>query len=197
MDKKFEFSPDKIEKVLISDVFPNNWNPKEATPREMENIKKSLEINGYAQPILAREKDNGYEIIDGFHRYSVLKDLGYKELYIYNAGKISDEDAKAMTIWMQTQVEFDEKLLAPLAIELNKLDIELPYTNQEMVKFENMAFDMNTGEVKEDALVEVDETEPPKSKLGEIYHLGEHRLMCGDSTDPETSRSLCKSLKES
>ena len=140
----FEFAPDKIQKVSIEQVVPNDWNPKEASPQEMENIKKSLEINGYAQPILVREKDGGFEIIDGFHRFSALKELGYKELYIYNAGKISDEQAKAMTIWMQTQVAFNDIQLAPLVMELNSLDFQLPYDEKEINKFKELVqFDFN------------------------------------------------------
>lgn len=134
----FEFTPEKIQKVSIEQVVPNDWNPKEASSQEMENIKKSLEINGYAQPILVREKDGSFEIIDGFHRFSALKELGYKELYIYNAGKISDEQAKAMTIWMQTQVAFDDIQLAPLVMELNSLNFELPYDDKEIEKFKDL-----------------------------------------------------------
>lgn len=191
MDKTFEFDPNKIERVSIEKIKPNTWNPKPENPPEMEKIKRSLEINGYAQPILVRKVEDGYEILDGQHRYLAAKELGYEELYIYNAGEVNDEEAKAMTIWMQTQVSFDDQLLAPLAMELKRLDMELPYSDKEMIKFENMlAFDMNTGETKEDETPEVDENEPPKSKLGEVYALGRHKLMCGDSTSAEDVQAL-------
>ncbi len=143
--KKFEFKKENLLKVDIDKVHPNSWNPKEPNTKEYENVKKSLEINGYAQPILVREDGDGFEIIDGQHRFLAAKELGYSEIYIYNAGQISDEDAKSMTIWMQTQVPFDEVQLAPIVVELNKLDIKLPYTDEEIVTFEKMTqFDFDT-----------------------------------------------------
>lgn len=143
--KKFEFKKENLLKVDINKVHPNSWNPKEPNTKEYENVKKSLEINGYAQPILVREDGDGFEIIDGQHRFLAAKELGYSEIYIYNAGQISDEDAKSMTIWMQTQVPFDEVQLAPIVVELNKLDITLPYTDEEIVTFEKMTqFDFDT-----------------------------------------------------
>lgn len=143
--KKFEFKKENLLKVDIDKVHPNSWNPKEPNTKEYENVKKSLEINGYAQPILVREDGDGFEIIDGQHRFLAAKELGYSEIYIYNAGQISDQDAKSMTIWMQTQVPFDEVQLAPIVVELNKLDITLPYTDEEIVTFEKMTqFDFDT-----------------------------------------------------
>ena len=196
MEKTFEFDPNKIERVGIEKIKPNSWNPKPENPPEMEKIKRSLEINGYAQPILVRKLDDGYEILDGQHRYLAAKELGYKELYIYNAGEVDDEEAKAMTIWMQTQVSFDDQLLAPLAIELKRLDMELPYSEKEMIKFENMlSFDMNLGETVEDEVPENKENEPTKSKLGEVYSLGRHRLICGDCTDIDTINKLMDGSK--
>lgn len=156
--KKFEFDEKNIRKVNINNIHVNSWNPKEPNSKEYENIKKSLEINGYAQPILVREDGDKYEIIDGQHRFLAAKELGYSEIYIYNAGKISDEDAKSMTIWMQTQVPFDEVELAPLVVELNKLDIKLPYTEEQILDFENMAkFDFNEGYEEKEPEVEDNE----------------------------------------
>lgn len=160
MNGKFEFDPANIVIADIEDIVPNDWNPKDATEEEMANIKRSLALNGYAQPILVREIDGGYEIIDGFHRYQAAKELGYDKLYVYNAGVVSDQDAKAMTIWMQTQVEFQEIELAPLVVELNSLNIELPYSEKQLEEFTNLAqFDFN------EAYKETDPTEPLDEKM--------------------------------
>lgn len=139
MDKTFEFSPENIKKVAIDKISKNSWNPKLDNPPEMENIKKSLKLNGYAQPILVRQTNDGYEVIDGAHRYMAAKELGYKELYVYDAGKVSDEEAKSLTIWMQTQVPFYELDLAPLAVELSDAGMELPFTEAEILDFKNMS----------------------------------------------------------
>lgn len=138
MEKKFEFDEAKIKKVSIDEVSPNTWNPKADTSPKYDKIKQSLEVNGYAQPIMVREKDGGYEIIDGYHRYKAALELGYSEIYVYDEGVVSDEDAKAMTIFMQTQVPFDKIMLAPLALELKSMDIELPFTDREIQGFEKI-----------------------------------------------------------
>lgn len=147
MGKKiFEFDKSKVIKVAIDKVIPNTWNPKTDNPKEFENIKKSLRVNGYAQPIMVREKGDKYEVIDGEHRLRAAKELGYQEIYIYNNGQVSDEDAQAMTLFMQTQVPFDEIELAPLVVELSKANIELPYSEEQIIDFKNMAeFDFGEG----------------------------------------------------
>ena len=139
MEKKFEFDPKNIKLVSIESISCNDWNPKQRDTKEYDQIKRSIELNGYAQPILTRRKGSEYEIIDGQNRYFATYELGYDKLYIYDAGEVSDEDARAMTIWLQQQVPFDDVLLAPLAMELNSLDVELPFTDKEMFKFEKLA----------------------------------------------------------
>lgn len=163
MDKTFEFNPENIEKVAIDKISKNLWNPKLDNPPEMEDIKRSLQLNGYAQPILVRQSDSGYEIIDGAHRYMAAKELGYKELYVYNVGDVSDEEAKAFTIWMQTQVPFYELDLAPLAVELSDAGIELPFTEAQLIDFKNMSeFDFDS-QYKDDEPVDEDNSNQMKT----------------------------------
>lgn len=145
--EKFEFNPDKLKKVDIYKVRENDWNPKDPNNPEYEKVKRSIEINGLTQPIFVRENDNGdtkYEVLDGAHRFRACKDLGFDEIYIYNEGEVSDELAKTFTIWHQVQVPFETLELAPLVIELNRFDMELPYSNDEINKFADMLeFDFN------------------------------------------------------
>lgn len=138
----FEFVPDKLRKVAISEVRENDWNPKNPNSPEYEKVKRSIEINGLTQPIFVRENDNGetkYEVLDGAHRFRSCKELGFKEIYIYNEGKVPDPLAKSFTIYHQIQVPFDEAELAPIVMELNDLKIELPYNELEIDGFRNLA----------------------------------------------------------
>ena len=143
----FNFDPNKVKKVSISEVRPNDWNPKDPNTPEYEKVKRSIEINGLTQPIFVRENDNGetkYEILDGQHRFLSCQELGYPEIYIYNEGKVPDELAKSFTIFHQLQIPFNTIELAPLVVELNRLDIELPYSDEEVNKFADMLeFDFN------------------------------------------------------
>ena len=139
MDNK-DFDPTKIKRVPIDDVEPNDYNPKEKDTPEYQNVLKSLQINGLKQPIFVREVDDNdkYVIVDGEQRWTAAKELGYTELYVYNLGKISEEEAKSLTIWMEVAVPFSELQLAPIVLELNSLDFELPYEEKEIEKFKDL-----------------------------------------------------------
>lgn len=142
-----DFDPSKIIKVPIDKVEPNDYNPKEKNTKEYKNVVESIRRNGLKQPIFVREVDDNdkYVVVDGEQRLTAANELGYTEIYVYNLGKISEEEAKALTIWFEVQVPFSEVELAPIVVELNKLDITLPYTDEEIVTFEKMTqFDFDT-----------------------------------------------------
>lgn len=142
-----DFDPSKIIKVPIDKVEPNDYNPKEKNTKEYKNVVESIRRNGLKQPIFVREVDGNekYVVVDGEQRLTAANELDYTEIYVYNLGKISEEEAKALTIWFEVQVPFSEVELAPIVVELNKLDITLPYTDEEIVTFEKMTqFDFDT-----------------------------------------------------
>lgn len=135
-----DFNPENIEKVSIDSVRPNLYNPKVKDSKEYSDVVESLKQNGLMSFIFVREVEgeDGYEIVDGEHRYLAAKELGYQEIYIYNLGKISEEEARALTLWFEVQVPFDKVELAPIVVELSKVDIKLPYTDEQINKFEEM-----------------------------------------------------------
>lgn len=147
-----DFDPSRILKVPIDDVEPNDYNPKKKDTPEYKKVVESLRVNGLKQPIFVREVEGNdkYVIVDGEQRWTAAKELGYEEIYIYNYGYISEEEAKALTIWMEVQVPFEELELATLIVEMKDLDIELPYSNKEIEDFVAMAdFDF-TPPIKEE-----------------------------------------------
>lgn len=129
---------DKLKKVKIDDVRPNSWNPKDKEHENLENIKKSIKMYGFKQPVQVRQ-NNGYEIIDGEQRWTAMKELGAKHIYIYDNGEVSDEDAKNETLWWQVQVPFEAIGLANLVTELDGLEMELPYSPKEIKEFAEMS----------------------------------------------------------
>ena len=144
VNHKFDFDPSKLKKVPIDDVVPNGYNPKEKDTKEFKKVVRSIEINGLRQPVPVREKDGKYVIIDGEQRYTAAKEIGYTEITIYNEGEVSDADAKALTLWYEVQVPFEEVDLSKLVVELDDMQMELPYTEVEIAEFRHMAeFDFN------------------------------------------------------
>ena len=141
MNGSLEFDVTKILLVAINDVRPNSWNPKLRDTDEYKKIVESIKVNGFKNPIIVRENDNGdskYEILDGEQRWRACKELGLEKIYIFNEGVVPDEKAKSVTIWTQVQIPFDELALAPLIVELNDLEMNIPYTEEQIQDFTNM-----------------------------------------------------------
>lgn len=154
---KHIFDPKNVNIVPISDVHFNNYNPKEKHTLEYEKVKESISLNGFMSPVIVRqiEGEDGFTVVDGEQRATAAQDLGYKEIPVYNLGFISEEDAKAKTIWAEVSVQFDQIQLAPLAMELNEVGIELPYSEKQMQDFKELcSFDFDNAyedsEQKED-----------------------------------------------
>lgn len=81
-------------------IIANDYNPNAVAPPEMELLKRSIEADGYTQPIVVWEVDDGYEVIDGFHRHLVGKEMGLSHLPVVVVNKESTErnDRIASTI---------------------------------------------------------------------------------------------------
>jgi hypothetical protein len=132
------FNPEQIIKVKISEVRPNTWNPKEKETKEYNHVLESIKRSGQDMPILVRE-NNGYEVLDGEQRYTAMVELGFEEIWVYNKGQVSDEEAKATTIWWQVQVPFEQIKLAHLVTELSALNVLMPFTQEEIDNFKQLA----------------------------------------------------------
>ena len=174
-----------IEKRLITDLTPAEYNPrKRLTPADAEYIKiqRSLQEFGYVDPIIINADNT---IIGGHQRAAVMKELGYKEIdvVVVNLDKVQE---KALNIALnKISGEWDFEKLEALLAELQQ-EIDATVTgfddeeiNEMLQKIENIDADED-GFKAEEALEEVDE---PVSQPGDIYQLGRHRLMCGDSTN--------------
>ncbi len=81
-------------------IFANDYNPNSVAPPEMELLERSIEADGFTQPIVTWKVDNGYEVIDGFHRHIVGKKMCLPKLPIVVVNNTSTErgDRIASTI---------------------------------------------------------------------------------------------------
>ena len=173
----------QIEYVDINSIKPYENNAKEHPEEQIEQIKKSIEQFGMDDPI-GIWKD---EIVEGHGRLIACKELGYTEVPIIRLDHLTDEERKAYTL-------AHNKLTMNSGFDMDMLSKELEnITNIDMSNFgfdEDLNMNANT-EIEEDNFnVEENIPEEPKAKLGDIYQLGEHRLMCGDSTSEEDTQKL-------
>ena len=170
----------EIEYVDINSIKPYENNAKLHPPEQIEQIKKSIEQFGMDDPI-GIWKD---EIVEGHGRLIACKELGYTEVPIIRLDHLTDEERKAYTL-------AHNKLTMNSDFAMDLLNEELG--NFETIDMSDFGFDIDLGldeeqEIIEDEVPEV--PEEPKAKLGDIYQLGNHRLMCGDSTSEENVAKL-------
>jgi len=175
----------KIEYVDINTIKPYKNNAKLHPEEQIEQIKKSIEMFGMDDPIGIWKN----EIVEGHGRLIACKELGYTEVPIIRLDHLTDEERKAYT-------------LAHNKLTMNS-DFDLDILNEELADFDTIdmsefGFDLDLNideeqEIVEDEVPEV--PEEPKAKLGDIYQLGNHRLMCGDSTSEEDVEKLMDGAK--
>nr|DAF90999.1 MAG TPA: adenine specific DNA methyltransferase [Siphoviridae sp. ctYM922] len=178
----------KIEYVSIEELKPYKNNAKIHTAEQIEQIKKSIKDYGMNDPI-GVWKDN--TIIEGHGRLEACKQLGYKEVPIIRLENLTDEERKAyMLIHNQTTMNtgFDLELLSS---ELEDITIDLSDYGFEDFKLDELE---EPKEIIEDEIPEIEE-DNVKTKLGDIYKLGNHILMCGDSTNAEDIKKLLNDNK--
>ncbi len=86
--------------VPVETVYANDYNPNKVAPPEMKLLQVSIESDGFTQPIVVWETDEGYEVVDGFHRHLVGQALGMSHLpvVVINADRADRNDRIASTI---------------------------------------------------------------------------------------------------
>ncbi|MBK4778722.1 MULTISPECIES: site-specific DNA-methyltransferase [Streptococcus] len=176
----------------IGTLKPAAYNPRKKLKKgdkEYEKIKKSIVEFGYVEPIIVNYDGT---VIGGHQRLTVLSDLGYKEVQCVQV-RIEDENkVKALNVALNKITgAWNEELLADLMVDLQDADFNLDLTGFEAPEIDQLFSKVHNKEVKEDDFdVDGELTKPTISKQGDIWHLGKHRVICGDSTKPETYQLL-------
>jgi ParB-like chromosome segregation protein Spo0J len=86
--------------VPVESVLANDYNPNSVAAPEMQLLRTSIEADGYTQPIVVWEREGLYEVVDGFHRHLIGKQLGLTHLpvVVINSERIDRGDRIAATI---------------------------------------------------------------------------------------------------
>lgn len=174
----------KIINRKIDEIIPYKNNPRN-NDEAVDYVAKSIEEFGFKVPIIL---DKNNIIVTGHTRLKAAKKLGLKEVPTIMADDLTDEQIKAFRLADNKVSEYATWNDDLLNIELQDLDIDMT----------DFGFDIDLGldeeqEIIEDEVPEV--PEEPKAKLGDIYQLGSHRLMCGDSTKEEDVTKLMNGVK--
>lgn len=186
----------EIKELSLKELKPAAYNPRKKLKKgdkEYEKIKQSLLKFGYVDPIIVN-KD--MTVIGGHQRLTVLKDLDYEtaKCVIVNLPK---EDEKALNIALNKITgQWDEALLADLLLDLQDSDFNLDLTGFEPPEIDDILSNVHDKELSEDEFdVEEELKKPTVSRHGDIWQLGKHRVICGDSTKAETYKQLLDDRK--
>ena len=176
----------------LGQLRPAAYNPRKAlkpSDKEYQKIKNSIQEFGYVEPIIV---NYDMTVIGGHQRLTVLKDLGYTEaqcvvLHIEDEAKV-----KALNIALnKISGEWNEQLLADLLVDLQDAQFNLDLTGFEAPEIDQLFSKLHNKDIEEDNFdVEEELKNPAFSQAGDIWTLGRHRVICGDSTLPETFKLL-------
>ena len=171
---------EKIVWWSIDRIKPYNQNPRKITDKAIEVVAESIKNFGFKNPILG-DKDG--VIIAGHTRRLAAQKLGLESVPVIVCDDLTEQQVKALRLADNKTSEFSEwdpEMLDAELLEVSDMDMQ--------------AFGFDTSEppavVVEDDFDEEKESINEIVKIGEIWQVGNHRLVCGDSTDAEAFKKL-------
>ena len=186
-----------IEKKNTADLLPADYNPrKDLKPgdAEYEKLKRSIEQFGYVEPVIWNQTTG--HVVGGHQRLKVLMDMGMTEVDCVVVA-MDEEKEKALNIALnKISGDWDKDKLALLIADLQGADFDVSLTGFEPAEIDDLFKDTLKDSIRDDDIDVVAElAQPTMTKLGDIWTLGRHRLICGDSTKAETYDLLMGNTK--
>lgn len=182
-----------IEYIKLSSLIPYEFNNRNHKEEQVDRIANSIKEFGFNQPIVIDESNI---ILIGHGRHLAALKLGLKEVPALQLKNLTEAQKKAYRI-------LDNKLQNDSTWSFDNLELELGFLEDEGFNLEEWGLDELRGMFPEDEPeVTDDEFDPDQCendetfiKLGDIIELGQHRVMCGDSTDAEQVSELMNGIR--
>lgn len=178
----------------LSELTPAEYNPREElTPddKEFQDLCRSINELGYVEPILINSDGT---IIAGHQRYNVLKYLGKTEAKVVVVDVDKNRERAINVALNKIDGKWDQLKLRDILESLKLTDLDFTVTGFTQDELDDLNISLNVEEANEDADFDLNETYgsviEPVTKRGDIWILGRHRLMCGDSTSIEDMEML-------
>lgn len=178
----------------VNDLIPYINNSRTHSEEQVNQIVASINEFGFTNPLLIDEKDN---IIAGHGRLLASKKLKMEEVPCIVLSGLTEAQKKAYIIAdnkMALNAGWNEELLKLELENLKELDFDLKLTGFDIDELDDIFQVEEEQKIVEDDF-DIEPPEEPKAKLGDIYQLGNHRLMCGDSTSEEDVEKLMNGNK--
>lgn len=187
----------QIEKLKIQELIPADYNPrKDLKPgdSEYEKLKRSIEEFGYVDPVIWN-KTTG-KVVGGHQRLKVLLDMGLTEVECVVI-EMDEDKEKALNVALnKISGDWDKDKLSLLIADLQGADFDVSLTGFEPAELDALFKDTLQDGIKEDEFdVDAELQKPSITQAGDVWLLGGHRLICGDSTKAETYAILMDGKK--
>lgn len=181
-----------IEKIQTARLIPADYNPrKDLKPGdpEYEKLKRSLEEFGYVEPVIWNKTTS--HVVGGHQRLKVLLDMGITEVECVVV-EMDAEKEKALNVALnKISGDWDKNKLALLIADLQGADFDVSLTGFDPGEIDDLFKDSLKDSIKDDDFdVDAELQKPAVAKLGDVWLLGQHRLVCGDSTKAGTFTDL-------
>lgn len=178
----------QIEKKKVIDLIPADYNPrKDLKPgdKEYEKLKRSIDEFGYVDPLIWNKRTS--RLVGGHQRLKVLKDMGIDEVDVVVVD-MDEEKEKALNVALnKISGDWDKDKLMLLITDLQGEDFDVSLTGFDPEELDDLFKDDMKDGVKDDNFdVDKELKKPTMTKPGDLWQLGEHRLLCGDSTKEES-----------
>lgn len=181
----------EVKEVLIKELIPNEKNPRKISKAELNKLIRSIKEFGFVDPIIVNSNENRKNVIIGGHQRVLAATKMKKETVPVTYVNLTEDKENLLNIALnEISGEWDDKKLFDLLKELDAKGVDLTLTG-----FDEPVIDeiMQANEAREkEASKDITPAVPdkPKSQPGEVYLLGPHRVMCGDSTKEEDFKIL-------
>lgn len=181
-----------IEKIQTDRLVPADYNPrKDLKPGdpEYEKLRRSLEEFGYVEPVIWNKATS--HVVGGHQRLKVLLDMGVTEVDCVVV-EMDAEKEKALNVALnKISGDWDKDKLALLIADLQGADFDVSLTGFDPGEIDDLFKDsLKDGIHDDDFDVDAELQKSAVTKLGDIWTLGRHRLVCGDSTKADTFTAL-------
>lgn len=182
-----------IQKIQIQKLKPALYNPRKRDESAIKHLTESIQRFGLVDPLIVNNAPNRANIVIGGHfRLKVAKDLGYKEVPVVYVNIADETKEKELNIRLNKNTgdwdysllsEFDESLLADIGFDSEQIDDIFDLDIDEPDNFD-LQIELNKLDIKK-----------IEANKGDVYQLGDSRLMIGDSTIPEDFAKLMNGQK--
>ena len=185
----------EFQLVDINKLVPYANNARTHNKEQILKLRSSLREFGFVNPVII---DKEYNVLAGHGRIEAAKAENISEIPCVFVDHLTEAQKKAYILAdnrMALDAGWDDELLAVEMEELQNLGFDLGLTGFDESEIADL-FDINSDEAKQDDFdVDTELEKPCKSKTGDIWHLGKHTIICGDSTLPETYTALLGDTK--